>query len=263
MPAASDLVNILIPVILVLAVVILFLRIARRVRKKGGSLTSVLVGSTFELHSQDRRKAMEVVVESHAGKKQEEPPSGDGDDGHLTEEKSAPAGDVLIEEMRPEDWPQVQAIHEEGIATGQASFERQVPGWEEWDRRHLPICRLVARCDGEMIGWAALRPASQKSFYHGVAEDSVYVKRTWWGRGVGGKLLRALVEQSEHSGIWTLQALIFPENAISIALHESERFRIVGLRERLGQMDGVWRDVMLLERRSWVVGVSSSPGRQI
>jgi L-amino acid N-acyltransferase YncA len=255
MPMNSDAVNILTPVLLILAVTILFLRVARRVRKRGGSLTSVLVGSTFELHGQDRRKAMQVVIESHAGKKQEEPPSGDNDDSHLMSKKNTPARDVIIGEMKSEDWLEVQAIHEEGIATGQASFERQVPDREEWNRDHLTVCRLVACHSGEVIGWAALRPASQKDFYRGVAEDSIYVKRSWWGRGVGKKLLRSLILQSERNGIWTLQALIFPENEISIALHEAEGFRIVGLRERMGRMNGIWRDVLLMERRSRVVGI--------
>ena len=162
--------------------------------------------------------------------------------------------DVVIDEMKKEDWPAVRTIHQEGIATGQASFETKVPDWDQWNRNHLPACRLVARLDGKVVGWAALRPAYSKEFYSGVMEDSVYVGASQRGGGVGKKLLQALIEVSERNGIWTLQALIFPENRASVALRESLGFRRVGRRERLGQMDGVWRDVLLMERRSAVAG---------
>lgn len=158
--------------------------------------------------------------------------------------------EVVIDEMKEADWPAVRTIHQEGIATGQASFEKEVPGRARWDREHLGRCRLVARRGGEIVGWAALRPASNKEFYGGVAEESVYVSAAQRGKGVGRKLLRALIEASEREGIWTLEALIFPENRASVALHRSLGFRRVGLRERLGRMDGVWRDVILMERRS-------------
>jgi L-amino acid N-acyltransferase YncA len=162
---------------------------------------------------------------------------------------------VIIDEMKEEDWPAVQAIHRQGLATGQASFEEEVPDWDRWNRTHWPTCRLVARRGGKVIGWAVLRPASSKEFYLGVMEDSVYVSPRQRGGGVGKKLLRELIEISEREGIWTLQALIFPENQASLALHRSLGFRRVGRRERLGQMNGVWRDVILMERRSTVVGV--------
>jgi len=162
--------------------------------------------------------------------------------------------DVVIDEMKEKDWPAVRSIHQEGIATGQASFEQKVPDRDRWNREHLDRCRLVARRGGQVVGWAALRPASIKKFYAGVMEDSVYVSEAQRGEGVGKKLLRALIEASERNGIWTLQALIFPENTASVALHRSLGFRLVGLRERLGQMNGVWRDVLLMERRSAVAG---------
>jgi phosphinothricin acetyltransferase len=161
----------------------------------------------------------------------------------------------VIEEMKPEDYPAVQSIHREGIATGQATFERDVMEWSQWDGIHLPHSRLVARSGGQVIGWGALSIVSGRCHYGGVAEDSVYVTAPERGKGVGKALLSRLIEESERHGIWTLQAGIFPENEISIAVHEKLGFRRVGLRERLGQMDGVWRDVVLLERRSRVAGI--------
>jgi len=162
--------------------------------------------------------------------------------------------EVVIDELKEEDWPAVRAIHQQGLATGQASFEKEVPDWPRWNQTHWLTCRLVARHGRRVVGWAALRPASSKEFYSGVMEDSVYVSTEHRGGGVGKKLLRALIEASERNGIWTLQALIFPENRASVALHRSLGFRLVGRRERLGQMNGVWRDVILMERRSAVAG---------
>jgi L-amino acid N-acyltransferase YncA len=162
-----------------------------------------------------------------------------------------------IDVMRDEDWEQVRAIYLEGIATGQATFETDAPSWEHWDAAHLRECRLVARSgDGHaVVGWAALSPVSDRCVYAGVAEVSVYVGEKGRGQGTGRALLAALVEASEKCGIWTLQAGVFPENTASIRLHLNCGFREVGRRERLGRMDGAWRDVMLLERRSNVVGV--------
>jgi len=157
--------------------------------------------------------------------------------------------------MTAEDWPSVRQIYEEGIATGNATFEKSAPDYDAWDRGHLSRCRLVAREDGEVAGWAALSPVSSRCVYGGVAEVSVYVRETARGRGVGLALMKALVEESEKAGIWTLQAGIFPENAASIDVHGKVGFRIVGVREKLGVMDGRWRDVVLMERRSGVVGV--------
>lgn len=151
--------------------------------------------------------------------------------------------------MRPDDWPAVRVIYQEGIATGNATFETDVPSWEEWDAAHLPDHRLVARRGDEIVGWAAVVPVSDRCAYAGVAEHSVYVAAAARGRGVGRQLLEALVASTEDSGIWTLQSGIFPENSVSLRLHEACGFRIVGIRERLGQLQGQWRDVVLMERR--------------
>ena len=161
---------------------------------------------------------------------------------------------LSIESMMPEDWPAVRAIYLEGIATGNATFEQTAPEWEKWDAGHLLDARIVARSDGDILGWAALSAVSGRCVYAGVAEVSVYVAERARGRGVGRQLMARLTANSETAGIWTLQAGIFPENAASIALHERAGFRIVGQRERLGRMNGRWRDVVLLERRSAVAG---------
>jgi L-amino acid N-acyltransferase YncA len=156
--------------------------------------------------------------------------------------------------MRPDDWAAVRAIYLEGIATGNATFAQTAPEWEEWDAGHLPVPRMVARSDAAILGWAALSAVSSRCVYGGVAEVSIYVAESARGRGVGRQLMARLIADSEAAGIWTLQAGIFPENAASIALHQRAGFRMVGARERLGQMNGRWRDVMLLERRSAVTG---------
>ncbi len=160
-----------------------------------------------------------------------------------------------IAPMAERDWAAVRAIYLEGIATGNATFETSAPEWEAWDKGHLRACRFVAREGGGVAGWAALGPVSGRCVYAGVAEVSVYVSEKARGRGAGKQLLRTLIEASEQNGIWTLQAGIFPENAASVKLHEAAGFRIVGRREKLGAMNGRWRDVLLLERRSGVVGV--------
>jgi len=162
----------------------------------------------------------------------------------------------LTTTLRPEDWPAVAAIYAEGIATRHATFQIDVPAWEDWDRGHRADCRLVARESDEnaVVGWAALTPVSGRCVYAGVAEVSVYVAAAVRGNGVGTKLLRALITESEAAGVWTLQAGIFPENAASLAVHAGCGFRTVGRRERIGQMKGEWRDVLLLERRSTIVG---------
>lgn len=155
-----------------------------------------------------------------------------------------------IREMTPVDWAAVRDIYRQGIDTGDATFETEVPGWSHWNQDHLEECRLVAISDGQVVGWAALSPVSGRCVYGGVAEVSVYVAEESRGQGVGSALLQALVEASEKAGIWTLEAGIFPENVASIVLHEKCGFRRVGLRQRLGKLKGVWRDVLLLERRS-------------
>lgn len=164
--------------------------------------------------------------------------------------------EICLAKMRPRHWPQVRAIYQKGIETGDATFETRVPSHEAWDQNHLAFCRLVALDPGaEIVGWAALAPVSSRKVYRGVAEVSVYVDPAFWARGVGSRLLEALVACSERHGIWTLQAGIFPENEASLRLHEKCGFRRVGIRCRLGKSGGVWRDKVLMERRSRVVGV--------
>ena len=160
-----------------------------------------------------------------------------------------------INEMKAEDWEDVKSIYLEGIATKNATFEQSASDWENWNRNHLEICRFVAREKNQIIGWAALSQISRRSVYSGVAEVSIYISNHTKGRGVGKKLLNRLVEASEKAEIWTLQGGIFPENEASIAIHKACGFRIVGVRERVGKMDGVWRDVVLMERRSKKVGI--------
>ena len=161
---------------------------------------------------------------------------------------------VAIAAMVASDWDDVARIYADGIASGVATFETEVPTREEWDRAHLPGHRLLAREDARVVGWAALTPASPRRVYTGVARVSVYVAADARGRGVGTALLAALVESSEAGGVWTLEAGILPENEASVRMHERCGFRVVGRRERLGRMRGEWRDVLLLERRSTVAG---------
>jgi L-amino acid N-acyltransferase YncA len=163
--------------------------------------------------------------------------------------------DYAIDKMEPGDWEQVRSIYQDGIATGNATFETEAPGWDKWNSAHLAEGRFVARAGDSILGWAALSPVSSRCVYAGVAEVSVYVGLRYSGKGIGRALLEALVAWSERNGIWTLQAGIFPENEASLALHKRCGFREVGRRERLGQMKDLWRDVILLERRTKVVGV--------
>jgi phosphinothricin acetyltransferase len=162
----------------------------------------------------------------------------------------------MIDNMQESDWEQVRSIYLDGIATGDATFETSAPEWSKWDADHLAEPRLVFREGEGICGWAALSPVSGRCVYAGVAEVSVYVAQDSKGRGVGRSLLRVLVDRSEQSGIWTLQAGVCPENRASIKLHLNCGFREVGVREKLGQMAGKWRDVVLLERRSKLTGVN-------
>ena len=162
----------------------------------------------------------------------------------------------VIDNMLDTDWLQVRQIYLEGIATGQATFETEAPSWEKWNDTHLAYARLVARDAGTIMGWAALSPVSSRCVYAGVAETSVYVRHESHGKGIGRALLAQLIEVAESNGIWTLQAGMFPENAGSIALHKRLGFREVGRRERIGRLNGVWRDTLLLERRSANVGIN-------
>ena len=163
--------------------------------------------------------------------------------------------EFAIRDMQAQDWPEVVEIYRQGVRTGNATLETEVPTWEDWDAAHLPACRFVAKQEGLVLGWAALTPASGRCVYAGVAEVSVYVAPAAQRQGVGTALLQALVDASEQEGIWTLQSGILVENKASLALHERCGFRAVGRRERLGKLNGVWRDVVLLERRSQVVGI--------
>ena len=155
-----------------------------------------------------------------------------------------------VDELTAGDWPAVSAIYADGIATRNATFETAVPSWDEWEPAHMDDYRLVGRVDGEVVGWAALSRFSDRQCYRGVAEDSVYVRNGHHGQGVGYALLSALVSRAEAAGLWTIQAGVFPENLASLKLHVACGFRVVGVRERIGQLDGAWRDVVLLERRS-------------
>jgi phosphinothricin acetyltransferase len=157
--------------------------------------------------------------------------------------------DFTIRPMGESDWSSVRAIYLQGIATGNATFAGTAPEWLAWDASHLPSCRLVADAGITILGWAALSPYSRREVYSGVAEVSIYVAEFARGQGIGAALLSALITESEEQGIWTLQAGIFPENEASIQLHRWSGFRIVGTRERIGQMNGRWRDVVLMERR--------------
>jgi L-amino acid N-acyltransferase YncA len=156
---------------------------------------------------------------------------------------------VLVRPLHPDDYPAVAAVFAEGIATGLATFETEVPGWDEWDAAHLPDHRFVAELDGGVVGWIAIVPYSRRAVYRGVGEESVYVAERARGRGVGRALLETVIESARNGGLWMLQAGVFTNNGASLALHRALGFREVGTRERIGQLDGVWRDVVLLELR--------------
>jgi phosphinothricin acetyltransferase len=160
---------------------------------------------------------------------------------------------VTVEPMSHKHWPAVRQIYIEGLDTGNASFETAAPTWQDFHDAHLAGHLLVAIEGGTVVGWAGLSPASTRTVYAGVAEESVYISTSARGRGVGRRLLTELVERAEAAGIWTVQAGIFPDNTASVALHQACGFRTVGVRERIGQRAGVWRDVLLLEWRSDVI----------
>ena len=164
--------------------------------------------------------------------------------------------EITIRQMAPVDWESVRSIYLEGLATGDATFETEAPCWEKWDVSHLSAPRLVAvsQSDGGVIGWAALAPVSSRAVYRGVAEVSVYVADPFRGKGVGKALLEQIIGESEAKGIWTLQASVFPENIASLKLHNLCGFRVVGTRHRIAALQGIWRDTLLLERRSEIVG---------
>ncbi len=162
--------------------------------------------------------------------------------------------------MRKEDASAVLAIYAQGIEDGLATFETRCPSWQEWHENHVEECRLVAEDEGRVLGWAALSPVSRRECYRGVAEVTVYVARSARGRGVGSALLEALVEASEEAGFWTLQGATLEDNLASLLLQDRCGFRVVGTRERIGQLDGQWKTTVLTERRSQVVGVDDPDG---
>lgn len=163
--------------------------------------------------------------------------------------------DLVIDKLVVDDWEQVRAIYVEGIETGQATFEVAAPTWDQFDASHLPECRLAARAQNEIVGWAVLSPVSRRKAYEGVAEVSVYVARSHQGRGIGKALLETIIIMSESCGIWTLQGATFPENTASLRLQERCGFRVVGRRERVARQRGIWRDTIITERRSRLVGL--------
>jgi phosphinothricin acetyltransferase len=160
-----------------------------------------------------------------------------------------------IAQIHPENWNDVKRIYEDGIATGNATFQTEASSYDKWDQSHLPSCRLMAVENNDVLGWAALTPVSGRCVYAGVAEVSVYVTTTARGRGVGKELLAALIKESEKNNLWTLQAGIFPENTASISIYESCGFRLIGRREKIGKMNGKWRDTLLFEKRSNNIGI--------
>ena len=162
---------------------------------------------------------------------------------------------MIIRSMQATDWEDVSRIYAEGIQTGFATFEQQVPTYESWDMAHVESCRLIAEDEGQVLGWAALSPVSSRCVYGGVAEVSVYIGEHSRGKGVGKALLNQLVSASEEAGFWTIQSGIFPENEASIALHEKVGFRFIGKRERVAKNHGEWTDNLLFEKRSKTIGI--------
>ncbi len=162
---------------------------------------------------------------------------------------------LTFRELKETDWEQVSRIYQEGLDTGNATFELSVPDWNEWNSEHMIACRIIAEIENKIVGWSALSPVSSRCVYGGVAEVSVYVSSKFSGQKIGTKLLERLIAESENNRIWTLQAGIFTENKGSIIIHERLGFRKVGYREKIGQMNGIWRDTILLEKRSESVGL--------
>lgn len=162
---------------------------------------------------------------------------------------------VEIKHINPEDWPSIAKIYKQGIDTGIATFETEVPSQEHWDYAHINACRLAAWIENHLVGWAALSPVSGRCVYGGVAEVSVYVDTERQGMGIGSKLLEHLITESEQEGFWTLQSGIFPQNMASINLHKKLGFRTIGYRQKVGKLKGIWYDNVLMERRSKIIGI--------
>lgn len=163
--------------------------------------------------------------------------------------------DIKLRKMEASDWEAVSKIYTEGIATGFATFETNTPSYKDWDAAHMQSCRIVATENEHILGWAALSPVSSRCVYGGIGEVSVYVGNNSRGKGMGKILLKALIQESEAEGLWTIQSGIFPENEGSIELHKKVGFRYIGKREKVGKLDGVWKDNLLFERRSETVGI--------
>ena len=157
--------------------------------------------------------------------------------------------------MLPQHWEAVKTIYEQGIATGNATFQTNAPSYKSWDDAHLKTCRIIAILNNDIVGWAALTPVSSRCVYEGVAEVSVYIATNARGKNIGSMLLQELIKQSEQQNFWTLQSGIFPENKASISIHEKNGFRHIGYREKIGKMGNLWRDNMIMERRSKIVGI--------
>ena len=162
--------------------------------------------------------------------------------------------DLIYRPLTEHDWGEVSDIYQQGIISGNATFETSIPSWQQWDGSHLQHSRIIAILQDQIAGWAALSPVSGRCVYGGVAEVSVYVANMHEGKSIGSNLLTQLVNISEQNGIWTLQSGIFPENKGSIRIHEKNGFRTIGYREKIGKMNGVWRDILLMERRSNITG---------
>ncbi|MFP5040824.1 GNAT family N-acetyltransferase [Parasediminibacterium sp. JCM 36343] len=162
---------------------------------------------------------------------------------------------ITLIPLLPQHWEAVKTIYEEGIATGNATFQTTAQSWQEWNDSHVKNCRIVAIENSEILGWAALTPVSSRCVYAGVAEVSVYVAAKARGKRIGTIMLQELINQSEQNGIWTLQSGIFPENKASISMHKKKGFRIIGYREKIGKMGTIWRDNISMERRSSIIGI--------
>ncbi len=162
---------------------------------------------------------------------------------------------MKIRNFKKSDFSSVKSIYQQGIDTGNATFQNKAKGWNEWNASFLTTCRIVAELNEEVVGWAALSVTSNRTVYKGVAEVSIYIAKNYANYGIGNALLSELVSTSENEGIWTLQASIFPENKSSITIHSKNGFKIIGVREKLGKMNGAWRDILFMERRSKLVGI--------
>lgn len=161
---------------------------------------------------------------------------------------------IEIKHMEPQDWESVSKIYKKGIDAKNATFETEIPTWNQWNDAHIISCRLIATIHNVIVGWAALSPVSIREVYKGVAEVSIYVDIAQSGKGVGFKLLEKLISESEKAGFWTLQSGIFPNNNASLRIHEKLGFRKIGYREKIGKRDGAWHDNILMERRSKIIG---------